>query len=244
MSQKLFDAYTFKARVIPALIVLLPFGLALASLFPKKFVGWDVLVWLLSNAGLAFFLEQFARDLGKRKELKLFSDWGGKPTSLLLSHSKSSLSTETINRYHFNLSEQFGIITPTKEVEAKDPEFASQLYDSCIDFLEANTREVIKFPLVVKENANYGFRRNLLGMKFLAIIIAVISIGLLVIPIFLHWNSLKSVSIVIFVSLLIDIALLAIWIFIVTKKWVKTAAFAYAKILLQACDVLKRKTEK
>jgi len=51
------DKYAFNARIVPALIVLLPIGLSLATLFPNKFAGWDIIVWLGTSAGLAVFLE-------------------------------------------------------------------------------------------------------------------------------------------------------------------------------------------
>ena len=71
-SIRFVDKYAFNARIVPALIVLLPMGLSLATLFPSGFAGWDVLVWLGTSAGLAIFLEQLARDSGRRKEPQLY----------------------------------------------------------------------------------------------------------------------------------------------------------------------------
>ena len=90
-----FDKYTVNARLIPALIVLLPIGLSLASLFPKKFLGWDLIVWLGTSSGMAIFLEQLARDKGKSKQSDLFTLWGGEPTTLMLSHRSSKLNPVT-----------------------------------------------------------------------------------------------------------------------------------------------------
>jgi len=78
MSDKSFqipslDKYAVNARLVPALIVLLPVGLSLAGLFPEKFLGWDLIVWLGTSAALGIFLAQLARYGCKRKEPELYA---------------------------------------------------------------------------------------------------------------------------------------------------------------------------
>lgn len=239
MSLPTLDKYAFNARLIPALIVLLPIGLSLISLFPSKFAGWDLIVWLGTSGGLAIFLENLARDKGKEKESGLYKKWGGKPTTLLLQHKDSPLGSITVNRYHSKLTSLVdGIKLPTREEEEKNPDFANEVYESCTAYLRAQTRDREKFRMVFEENVNYGFRRNLWGMKPLAFLFIVISLLIVLTQVHPDWLDPKKVKPVIFVVLMLDAALLLIWWQVITPDWIKTAADAYARQLLSACDQL------
>lgn len=233
------DKYAFNARIVPALIVLLPIGLSLATLFPNKFAGWDIIVWLGTSAGLAIFLEQLARDRGKRKEPELYRLWGGKPSTRMLRHKDSTMSALTVARYHEKLTRIIPIRMPTLEEETKDPSAADAVYDSCGDFLRARTRDKEKFSLVSEENINYGFRRNLWGMKAVAVTLNILSMFLVFTQIHPHGTETTSVKPVALVALILDVSFLMIWLFVIKPDWVKTAAEAYAGQLLSAIDVLE-----
>src|SRR5947208_9959356 len=64
---------------------------------------------------------------------------------------------------------------PTSEEEAADPEGADQRYEACVRFLRNATRDRSTFPLVFAENVNYGFRRNLWGMRSAGIACSAVS---------------------------------------------------------------------
>lgn len=235
------DKYAFNARLVPALIVLLPVGVSLASLFPEKFVGWDLMVWLATSTGLAVFLEQLARDRGRRKEPELFKQWGGKPSTEMLRYKDSTLSRQTLVRYHEKLRELVPITMPTPEEELKNPQTADAVYESCGDFLRACTRDKEKFRLLFEENVNYGFRRNLWGMKSLAIILTVLSILLTLTQVHPNWLRISFIKPVVLVALILDLSFLVIWLAVIKPDWIRTAADAYSKQLLSAIDVLESK---
>ena len=67
---------------------------------------------------------------------------------------------------HKKLSELLnGTAIPTPQDEKRDPERADQVYDACVSCLIERTRDKTRFRLLFEENCNYGFRRNLWGMK-------------------------------------------------------------------------------
>lgn len=236
-----FDKYSVNARLIPALIVLLPIGLSLASLFPQKFHGWDVIVWLGTSSGMAIFLEHLARDKGRAKQPYLFSMWGGNPAALELSHRKSKIDPFTLKRYHQRLSGLIGIEMPSAEDEQSDPGKADNIFESCILFLKSKTRDKEKFGLIFAENVNYGFRRNLWGMKPYALSFSILSTCLVLTQILPNWENLSDVKPVAWIALSADISFLLIWIFHIKPEWILVASEAYSMQLLSACDQLEAK---
>jgi hypothetical protein len=231
-----FDKYTLNARLYPALIVFLPIGFTVAGFFPEKFTGFDFLIAIITTFGLSFFLENLARDQGKKKEDGLFQKWGGKPTSLMLRYKDTLLDQTTIKRYHRKLESLIdGLKLPNAGDEASDIEVSDAVCESCTSFLRENTRDKIKFRLIFAELVNYGFRRNLWAMKPAALVIVVISICSLGLPVLLGFIQAKPIIII---TLIMDVFLLVFWIFRINPNWIKVTAFEYAKQLLSACDRL------
>jgi hypothetical protein len=238
---KAFDAYSLKARYYPTVIVIAPLCLMILAVASDK---WDMLksigVAAVSTLGLAFVMDQVGRDQGKRKEAELFLAWGGKPTTRILRHRDTSLDKTTLERYHTKLARLIeGISVPSEQQEAEDPDAADLVYDSCTTFLRSQTRDSKKFPLVFQENTNYGFRRNLWGMKPAGIVIS--TIGILVCSALAAWLFLESKEewMVAAICGVVCIVLLTLWICRFTPHWVKTTADEYARQLVETCDSVK-----
>src|SRR5437016_2198630 len=85
-----FDRYERKARITPALIVLLPLGAAayawLRGAAPSLSFFESLGISGTVSAAITLLLAQLARTIGKRKERSLWNSWGGRPTALLLRH--------------------------------------------------------------------------------------------------------------------------------------------------------------
>jgi hypothetical protein len=128
---------------------------------------------------------------------------------------------------------------PSLQEEKDYPEKADEIFDSCTRFLINKTRDKKKFPLIFEENCNYGFRRNLWGLKTLGIVtssLGTITTSIIVILGIMTQNfTFQPVSLI---CLLINISLLLVWIFWLTSDWVRIPAEAYAERLLAACDEL------
>lgn len=232
------DEYVVRARFFPVFLISLPFlvivihdlltGPELHNLALVSFVGVAVIT----------LLAQVGRDRGKKIEPKLFDAWGGKPTTALLRHRDSRMDPETKKRIHASLSKKIdGLRCPTAQAEKKDPTAADQTYDSAVYWLRSNTSDKQKFQRLFSENVDYGFRRNLLGLKPVGLVLYVV---ILVYKLYsLHpltlqkMKSLLSEPTVIFI--LIGILLLT---FLVRRSWVKNAAEAYAFALINASESL------
>ncbi|MBP6720748.1 MAG: hypothetical protein KA239_00305 [Bacteroidia bacterium] len=228
------DKYSIKARLYPSFIVLLP-AFVLSLYYITNLEQYYHYFTALISVGLfTYVLAQLGRDQGKLKEPKLFLKWGGKPTSQILRHSNEYLDENTKTRYHKLLSRKIGAINiPTLEEELGDLKKADGIYDSCAKYVISKTRDTSKFPLLFKELTSYGFRRNLWGMKAIAVFILficatihafILTSGFKLFPI----PNTKEASLLIFLLLLV-----LFWFAIVTKAWIKIPAFAYAERLYE-----------
>jgi hypothetical protein len=231
------DKYTLQARLYPAFLVLLPVfitGVFYITDFEKYYHYFTA---LLSVGLFTYLLAQLGRDRGKIKELDLFTSWGGKPSIQVLRHSDKYLDKITKARYHKTLEDKIpGINIPTEEAEKEDPKEADQIYESCTKFMISKTRDAIKFPLLLKENISYGFRRNLWGMKVLGISLVIICIiihSFYATTSFTNFHVKVSGNIALYGFFICE---LIFWIFIVTKKWIRIPAYAYAERLFEAIN--------
>lgn len=229
------DKYAIKARLYPTFIVLLPAfltGLFYVTNFEKYYHYFTAII---SVSLFTFLLSQLGRDRGKRKEPSLFKYFGGKPTTQILRHQNSHIDRFTKERYHNALSLKIGIPMPSYEQEFQDPNIADETYESCVRFLLSKTRDKAKFKLLFNENINYGFRRNLWGMKSwgIAIIFICIFIHFFLSTKNINQFSLKDSDIILFVFYLIS---LMFWTIVVTREWIKVIAFVYAERLLETIE--------
>lgn len=238
MSYHILDPYDRKARLYPALLVMLvPLVVAtlVVPVFSNQLTG---LASLIIALGGLMLLTSIGREYGKRKESKLFETWGGMPTTLMLLRASTALDQLTLDRYRKVLEAKVsGLHFPDSISEASDPKNATAICESAVRWLREATRDTKKFPLIFAENTNYGFRRNLLGMKPLAIIVCCLT----VLATCLHaWLSssgnLQAITPQSWGSILAASIGSVVWGGVINTDFVKTTAFAYATALLSACD--------
>jgi len=234
------DSYARQARLYPALIVVCPIALLIMVWFPTIWTTLGAIASVASSFGLALLLAQVARDRGKQREPDLFRSWGGKPSVALLRHRDPRIDAQTKARYRAFLAEQLPQLKlPTAAEEQANPDEADGAYESVTKWLLTQTRNVRVFGLLFRENVNYGFRRNLWGLKPVGLTIAVIagaaSTGVTLYQ-FLTEHTLPSTEIVTVTGLVC--ALVALWLVRFTPSWVRIAADAYGTQLLSACDTL------
>jgi len=244
MVQKWFehnlDTYTRRARLSAALVVVLPLALSTLMFFPNEFTLLGVIVSLLVCCGGTALLAQVGRDMGKGKEENLFTSWdGGKPTTRILRH-RTAPNLMVLAQRHKKLQELLPDLSiPTEADEAANPKKADEAYEVCIALLRGKTRDKKKFPLVFEENCNYGFRRNLWGMKPIGVAISVLGFllagGVIVAKFWFLKSSIPPLAIM---CGIVNFLLLILWIFLFTPAWVKVPADAYAERLLESCENL------
>jgi hypothetical protein len=122
---------------------------------------------------------RIARDEGKRAEPHLFDCWGGKPTTILLRWSDSEIDPLTKARYHRVLSSLIGLDLPDAASEVSDSRNAENLYNSAVHALIEKRRSKT-YTLIFAENCNYGFARNLHGLRWAGVASNAVTAALLV----------------------------------------------------------------
>jgi hypothetical protein len=235
----LFDNYTLKARFYPVVILFIP--LVIVGIFYS--VEFEKIYLLLTSIGvggaLMYLFSQLGRDQGKMKEKELWKGWGGAPSTQLLRLTDERIDKFTKKRYHNKMLLLCPVDSiPDTEMERYNLAEADQVYIAWSKYLISKTRDAKKFSLLLKDNTSYGFRRNLWGLKWYGIILSLI----LIVGNYIFWElKLNSWDPLVFpasfqYSTLTLVLIIAFWMFVVTRNWVKVPAFAYAERLCETID--------
>ena len=237
-----FDAYGRTARLWPALLTLLP-AIVTAEVWTPALIDFTLGIPALRTAfggsAVLFAFARIARHLGRNAELRLYDQWGGKPTSLWLLRSDHNLDELTKARYRKFLEDHIeGWEAPSQADEESDRSRAMSTYDSAVRWLRERTRDRRQFDLVFKENVSYGFCRNAYGLRWVgglvALLCMVVNAGGLYYSVSTEADLIPILGIG---SLVIISAVIAlVWLFAVKQSWVHDAADGYARALLAECD--------
>lgn len=244
---RFFDGYGRMARLYPALLAVAPLVVTVALLRPEianhGFSQSIVSVAVLF--GGTYLLAALARSRGKSREEDLRKKWGDWPTTILLRHSDDTIDPVTKARYHRLLGTLAGTPMPTKTDELLDASGADHRYRAATTQL-IEARRGKKYKLLHGENASYGFRRNLLGLRTTGIAVSLLSILIAILAQLLTANNGgfsfatiqfgPNVPVTPLVALCFDVVFLALWIFEVTSQFVRQAANEYALALFRTLD--------
>ncbi|MEW8062186.1 MAG: hypothetical protein AB2758_20845 [Candidatus Thiodiazotropha endolucinida] len=238
MLSNLFDEYSLNARVRPSLLALLPLIIATYISLPALYNIVATLLSIIVACGFITALAHYSRHRGRKTEERLFSLWGGKPTTIILRHLDDTLDGHTKTRYQKYLTEQIsGWSAPTIEDEQRSPDTADKLYDSAVRWLLEKTRDTKQYRLLFIENISYGFRRNARGIKWFGVMCSVIAVLLIIVNIYPNPDYLDSKKYSLeYSSLIFSIVMFMWWLVVVSDTWVKDAAESYALRLLAVCE--------
>ena len=169
----LFDSYSRVARLYPAVIALLPAVLFVLAVYPRWSGGspGQNAALILVLCAVCYLLVNVTRSLGKRIEPAMIRDWGGWPTTTLLRYSDATIDSHTKKRYHERLEALSEVALPSLAEEQNSPTDADHRYRSATRAL-IEARRGPENKIVHNENASYGFRRNMLGLRPVAITIS------------------------------------------------------------------------
>jgi hypothetical protein len=232
------DTYSIKARLFPALIVVLPALVLLLLSGEWKDPGLPELLFSVGIGVLFFAIADLARRAGRSVQKRLFKEVGGRPVNTELSHFDLTIDTSTKDRYRNFLAQRIGKPAPTAEEERANPESASDFYADCFTFLRNSTYDTERFRVLFGENITYGFRRNLYGLKKYGILVNVVAL-IAAYSINYYGGELINIS--------ADKALMqgafalihaSYFIIAVTKASVIDASKIYARQLVMCCEVL------
>jgi hypothetical protein len=247
---KVTDPYDRQARLYPALLCLLPLLALVALLYAPNASALTGVVTIAVSCGGLFLMTNICREMGKRLEDKLYREWGGKPTTQLLRHRDGIIDSLTKRRYHAFLAAKLNTPFPDAEQEKNDPGKADEAYQSGARWLLDHTRPDAgkQFDLLFRENVTYGFRRNALGVRPLAIVVAIACLIWVLVKervLFgaagniVDWPVLTQLPTSATASLAVSGVMLLVWVFFFTTTSLRTSAFSFAQTLLRTCDTLQ-----
>lgn len=159
--------YALHARVGPALLASAP-ALALGAAALPFLTGPQKL-WSLLAPALAAYAANLARRHGNRVQPRLWEGWGGAPATSRLRFSDASNINEVSRRHQVLERLLPDCRLPNEDEEAADPSKADHEYDNAIRRAIDLVRDDTASSLLATENRNYGFARNLHGLRPLGI---------------------------------------------------------------------------
>jgi hypothetical protein len=223
------DVYVWQARRSAVMLTALAPALAVFAWFPR--LDWALLATPLVFFGVYALVNQIGRDKGKLKEGWLYEQWGGKPTTVMMRHRDSPLDPRVLERLHAALAQATGVAAPSKRKEAGNPADADKVYEEYARYLRDLTRDKEKYPRVFDELVNYGFRRNLWGLKPVGIPLAAAAAVAAITAAW--WHHGKDHQPLAGAAAAVPLIMLALWVFWIKPAWVRIAAQAYAERLIE-----------
>jgi hypothetical protein len=232
----MLDAYSLRARVMPAVLVCIP---ALV-LFVASFVSLDDASTLVSLFGAiaAAIVSGIVRERGSRLEPALWASWGGSPTIRRLRWRDNPAAQ--VGPLHDRIDTLFDAPLPTPDEEEADPAAADARYKEAVAVLREQTRSRDDYPLVADENAEYGFRRNSLGLRLFGLAVAGLVAAASIVLFVLGAGSVGRRLVAYGIPFATAVLCFAFWLRMVSPAWVRTPAERYAERLLGAVQLLTR----
>lgn len=222
------DDYERRARLVPGLWLLAPVIIAGVILGLDDYPVVSLAAGGVSAFGGPVLLAGYVRQRGLAFEDKLIVGWGGWPTTQLLRTGP----TQLVDHRRTTVQRVTGIQLPPKD-QADNPG-----YDVAISSVRAKTRDRARYELLFAENRNYGFERNLLGVRPIGLWISALMF-IIVGVLFLTWLVRYTTFRPEFLLGWLVIAMLWIgWWTVPSEERAKTAGFKYAERLLEACETL------
>jgi hypothetical protein len=229
---QLTDEYSHKARLVPAVLVVLPIAILAVLAVPTLVTIWGKVAGLLIAAGLPFVASGSAGP-GTTRSAAPYQAWHGGPAEDLLRWR----SAEPAAGRHSLVAKHLGIELPDAAREAAQPAEADAAYGAAVTALRERTRDVKTFPLVLEENIAYGFRRNTYACRVPAMVVcALTAIATLLVvatgSLSLGW--MQQAALVCF-----DARAAVGWALWFNAGAVRRAAEGYARQLLAALEILE-----
>lgn len=168
------DAYEIQARVLPAMLVVLPIAILVGQIAWRQ-KGWlAVIGW---GTGLevvfAILVSKLGHAMGARLQDRLTKEWGGLPTMRWLRPNDPSHSEQQKKIWRKAVSTLSGLKVD-RELKGNDLAEADRVIEDAIVACRNKVRSSRKADLLNKHNVAFGFARNLAGMRWLALSISLV----------------------------------------------------------------------
>ena len=233
MKLDILDSYNIRARLSPSIILLGPIALSLFFCFEGIYSAASSAVFIVILLALTNYVPIMQRRLEKRNML---SD---NYAATLLHYDNTEIDRTSKKRYYDKLAS----LEPSFS-RFKNPDNSKDFNECCesaVIYLRNKTRNS---HLVLEENINCGFCKNMLIDKPIGITINIV----LALSAFLYfWISSGDIIAIphrIWFSIFINLCFLGFWIFGITKKNLEESAKRYAYTLITAIDFLQPEDKK
>jgi hypothetical protein len=185
-----------------------------------------------------YALSDWARKAGKDIEPRLYEEMGGKPSVTMMYRTDGEIDQASKDRYRKFLAEKVEQPEPMDAVEMNNPAAANAFYELAGTWLRENTRDTKKFPILFNEVVTYGFRRNLLGVKWPALGLNVVVVLICASLLWYRWptDTSNGMTLRIIVVLVVAAVHALYFLLVVGADSVKTAARTYARQLILSCE--------
>lgn len=177
----------------------------------------------------AYLLSVAVANLGRRLQDGLWNAWGGPPTTQLLRTRGTASNPAQRKIWRGAIQAVTHVQLLDKSAERTNPERADQLIGAAVGQVRHLGQDK-RYPLIGRENAQYGLERNLFGARWLGRIIAIASSITFGVTIALT----PSPSTTLLIGGGLSLILSVLWFIIPSSRRMKDAAFRYGEQLLQA----------
>ncbi len=232
-----FDYYEIRARIAPTIVVLSPVILAFLIISFVIVGSWLTSLGVVTVVALmlVYTFSFLPRQLGKRIEPKLWTDWDGAPTTRMLRWRDQTLDIATKRQMRERAQQISGVELPSQAEEDTNRDEADRRISQAYVQVRNILRREVPDDLSVRHNAEYGFNRNLLGSKWVWLATSVLSV--LACAVMLYFYVADSTQIVglLVVGLVLEIlsiALAYLFGWYLLPESVKAAADRYAESAL------------
>jgi hypothetical protein len=172
------DQYEMRARMAPAVIISIPMVISIitmASIFSGKFTQW-IIGGGFVLAAFGYMLSFLIRYYGRELENKLWTDWGGAPSTRIMRWRDMTLGDDLKKQLHEAVKNYCKIELSTNDQEMENSGRADEQIKLAFLQVKGTVRKNDPDGIWAKHNAEYGFHRNLLGSRRLWLASAIISI--------------------------------------------------------------------
>ncbi len=172
----IFDAYEYRARVLPAILVALPIAVALWCTLSLKDItlGGSTATGIVSLA-VVYILSTLVATKGKELEPLLVKKWGGLPSTIIMRWRDDRVGKDLKSKYHEAVKSFLNLPVSSAEEELADPLTADRRIEQAFGRVRGLLREHNPTGMWFRNNCDYGFQRNLLGCRIVWLCVAAVS---------------------------------------------------------------------
>lgn len=234
MDLNIFDVYNLRARLSPSLILLSPLFISVFLCFEKArtiSATSSTLLILLAFANSVPIIQRRLRDKWQGEGGNKITEKNNRAAEML-SKSDKVFDSVSKERYYRKLASFDESFTP---LVSQDDSNTLECRESAVLYLRSKTREN---RLVLEENINYGFCRNLTENKSAGMIISAVCFAVVIIGSSLAFDSLSDIPFLNYLAAIGDMLVLLFWKIGIRPSDLDRAAENYSKALIMSIDTL------